>query len=178
VVIVAAPGQDRSSLWWRATSLSAPWLMRRWRRRPWSACVLRTLQHLVATEACQVHSAAAYSGHLVWRLMASFVLFYPSRGICTGRVTLEEIVCSLKHYWRFVDSEALALQGLSWGTSQSVACIQPGIMARKSQEYLVLFSRSQERYTTWGDGEPVIAFSAPQSWQYVWSLPLLNFCES
>jgi len=84
VVIVAAPGQDRSSLWWRATSLSAPWLMRRWRRRPWSACVLRTLQHLVATEACQVHSAAAYSGHLVWRLMASFVLFQIPPNLVVG----------------------------------------------------------------------------------------------
>ena len=46
---------------------------------------------------------------------------------------MEEIVFSLKHYWRFVGSEALELQGLSWGTEQSVACIQPEIMERKSQ---------------------------------------------
>jgi hypothetical protein len=53
--------------------------------------------------------------------MASFVLFYTSRVIYKGRVTMEEIVFSLKHYWRFVDSQALELQGLSWGTQQSAA---------------------------------------------------------
>ena len=121
VVIVDEPGQDRSSLFCRATSMSAPWLSRRWRRRNWIACVLRTLTHLLATEACQVHSEDAYYGHLVVRLMARFVLFYPSRVLCKGRVTMEEIVLSLKQYWRFVGSKALALQGLSWGTEQSVA---------------------------------------------------------
>jgi DDE superfamily endonuclease len=121
VVIVDEPGQDRYYLFCRATSMSAPWLIRRWRRRTWIEFVFRTLKHLLATEACQVHSEAAYYGHLVLRLMASFVLFYTSRVICKGRVTMEEIVFSLKHYWRFVDSEALELQGLSWGTAQSVA---------------------------------------------------------
>jgi hypothetical protein len=53
--------------------------------------------------------------------MASFVLFYTSRVIYKGRVTMEEIVLSLKHYWRFVGSEALELQGLSWSAEQSVA---------------------------------------------------------
>jgi hypothetical protein len=33
-----------------------------------------------------------------------------------ARWQVEEVVFSLKHYWRFVDSEALELQGLSWGT--------------------------------------------------------------
>jgi hypothetical protein len=28
---------------------------------------------------------------------------------------MEEIIFSLKHYWRFVDSEALDLKALSWG---------------------------------------------------------------
>ena len=28
---------------------------------------------------------------------------------------MEEIIFSLKHYWRFVDSEALDLTALSWG---------------------------------------------------------------
>ena len=55
----------------------------------------------------------AYYGHLVLRLMASFVLLYTSRVICKGRLTMEEIIFSLKHYWRFVDSEALELQALS-----------------------------------------------------------------
>ncbi len=54
-----------------------------------------------------------YYGHLVLRLMASFVLFYTSRVICKGRLTMEEIIFSLKHYWRLVDLEALELQALS-----------------------------------------------------------------
>jgi hypothetical protein len=29
-----------------------------------------------------------------------------------GYLTMEEIIFSLKHYWRFVDAEALALQEL------------------------------------------------------------------
>ena len=41
--------------------------------------------------------------------MASVVLFYTSRIICKGRLTMEEIIFSLKHYWRFVDLEALEL---------------------------------------------------------------------
>ena len=61
----------------------------------------------------QVHSEDAYYGHLVLRLMASFVLFYTSRVICKGRLTREAIIFSLKHYWRFVDAEALELQALS-----------------------------------------------------------------
>jgi hypothetical protein len=57
----------------------------------------------------------------VLRLMGSFILFYTSRVICKGGITMEEIVFSLKHYWRFVGSEALELQGLSWHTEQSAA---------------------------------------------------------
>jgi len=121
VVIVAQPGQDCYSLVCRATSMSAPWLLRRWRRRPWIALVFRTLKHLLAAEACQVHSEDAYYGHLVLRLMGGFILFDTSRVICTGRVTMEELVFSLKHYWRFVDVEALELQGLSWGVERKSA---------------------------------------------------------
>jgi len=47
------------------------------------------------------------------RLMGSFVLFYTSRVICKGCLTMEEIIFSLKHYWRLVDLEALGLQALS-----------------------------------------------------------------
>ena len=75
--------------------------------------MFRTLKPLLATEAWQVRSEDAYYGHLVLRLMASFVLFYTSRAICKGRLTMEEIIFSLKHYWRFVDLEALELQSLS-----------------------------------------------------------------
>ena len=113
VVIVDEPRQDRFYLLCLETTLSAPQLIRRWRRRSWIEFVFRTLKHLLATEACQVRSEDAYYGHLVLRLMASFILFYTSRVICKGRLTMEEMIFSLKHYWRFVDLEALELQALS-----------------------------------------------------------------
>jgi Transposase DDE domain len=113
VVIVDEPGQDRFYLLCLETTLTAPQLIRRWRRRNWIEFVFRILKHLLATEACQAHSEDAYYGHLVLRLMASFVLFYTSRVVCKGRLTMEEIIFSLKHYWRFVDLEALELQALS-----------------------------------------------------------------
>jgi hypothetical protein len=121
VVVVDEAGQDRFYLMCLETTMSAPQLIRRWRRRNWIEFVFRTLKHLLATEACQVHSEDAYYGHLVLRLMACFTLFYTTRVVCKGRLTMEEIVFSLKHYWRFVDSEALELQGLSWGGEQKVA---------------------------------------------------------
>lgn len=121
LVIVDEPGQDRFYLLCVETSLSAPQLIRRWRRRTWIEFVLRTLKHLLATEACQVHSEDAYYGHLVLRLMASFILFYTSRILCTGGMTMEEIIFSLKHYGRFVDVAALELQTLSQGLSGQAA---------------------------------------------------------
>src|SRR5919197_485529 len=87
----------------------------------WIACVFRVLKHLLATESCQAHSEDAYYGHLVLRLMASFVLFYTSRVICKGRLTMGEIIFSLKHYWRFVDLEALGLQALSCEVDEKAA---------------------------------------------------------
>jgi hypothetical protein len=113
LVIVDEPRQDRFYVLCLETTLSGPQLIRRWRRRNWIEFVFRILKHLLATEACQAHSEDAYYGHLVLRLMASFVLFYTSRVICKGRLTMEEIIFSLKHYWRFVDLEPLELQALS-----------------------------------------------------------------
>jgi hypothetical protein len=113
VVIVDEPGQDRCYLLCLETTLSGPVLIRRWRRRTWIEFVFRVLKHLLATESCQAHSEDAYYGHFVVRLMGSFVLFYTSRVICKGRLTMEEIIFSLKHYWRFVDMEPLELQALS-----------------------------------------------------------------
>lgn len=113
IIIVDEPGQDRFSLLCLETKRSAPQLIRRWRRRSWIAFVFRTLKHLLATEACQAHSEDAYYGHLVLRLMGCFVLVYTSRVICKGELTMEELIFSLKHYWRFVDLEALELQALS-----------------------------------------------------------------
>jgi len=118
VVIVDELGRDRFYLLCLETERSAPQLIRRWRRRSWIEFVFRTLKHLLATEACQVQSEDAYYGHLVLRLMGSFILFYASRVICKGRLTIEEIIFSLKHYWRFIDSEALELQALSWGVDE------------------------------------------------------------
>ena len=74
VVIVDEPGEDRYYLLCLETALSGPVLIRRWRRRHWIEFVFRVLKHLLAAESCQVHSEDAYYGHLVLRLMASFVL--------------------------------------------------------------------------------------------------------
>jgi hypothetical protein len=60
-----------------------------------------------------VHSEDTYYGYLVLRLMGCLVLLYTSQIICKGPLTMEEIIFSLKHYWRFVDCEALELQALS-----------------------------------------------------------------
>jgi hypothetical protein len=83
--------------------------------------VSRTLKHLLVTEACQVYSEDAYYGHLVLRLMGCFVLFYTARVICKGTLTMEAIIFSVKHYWRFVDMEALELPGLPWGGEPDAA---------------------------------------------------------
>jgi hypothetical protein len=92
VVIVDEPDQDRFSLLCLETTRSAPPLIRRWRRRTWIAFVFRTLKHLLATEACQRRSEDAYYGHLVLRLMGSFIVFSTSRVSCKGRLTMEEII--------------------------------------------------------------------------------------
>ena len=68
-----------------------------------------------------MHGEDAYYGHLVLRLMGCLVLFYTSRVIYKGRLTMEEIIFSLKHYWRFVDSEALELKALSQGVDEKAA---------------------------------------------------------
>jgi hypothetical protein len=103
------------------TAISGPRLIRAWKRRHWIEYCFRTLKHLLATGACQVHSEDAYYGHLVLRLMGCFVLFYASRVICKGSLTMEEMIFSVKHYWRFVDSEALELKALSHGVDEKAA---------------------------------------------------------
>ena len=57
----------------------------------------------------------------VLRLMGCFVLMYTSRVVCKGRLTMEEIIFSLKHYWRFVDSEVFELKALSLGEGEKAA---------------------------------------------------------
>jgi hypothetical protein len=63
----------------------------------------------------------AYYGHLVLRLMGCLVLFYTSRVMCKGRLTMEEIIFSLKHYWRFIDCKTLELTTLSQGVDEKAA---------------------------------------------------------
>jgi DDE superfamily endonuclease len=114
LIVVSEPRQEQFYVMCLETTISGPRLIRAWKRRHWIEHCFRTLKHLLATGACQVHSEDAYYGHLVLRLMGCLVLFYASRVICKGRLTMEEIIFSLKHYWRFIDSEALELQALSW----------------------------------------------------------------
>jgi DDE superfamily endonuclease len=113
LIVVEEPGEEQFYVMCLDTAMSGPRLIRAWKRRHWIEHCFRTLKHLLATGACQVQSEDAYYGHLVLRLMGCLVLFYASRVICKGRLTMGEIIFSLKHYWRFIDSEAFELKALS-----------------------------------------------------------------
>jgi hypothetical protein len=106
-VLVDKPGEARFSLLGPATTISAPRLIRAWSRRRWSEHTVRTLTHLLAAEACQVPTDDAYDGPLVWRWLAGLVRLYTVRFRLKDRVTMEEIVFSLKHHWRFLTAESL-----------------------------------------------------------------------
>jgi hypothetical protein len=121
LIVVSEPREEQFYLMCLDTALSGPRLLRAWKRRNWIEHCFRTLKHLLAASACQVHSEDAYYGHLVLRLMGCLVLLYTSRVICKGRLTMEEIIFSLKHYWRFVDCEALELKALSQGVGEKAA---------------------------------------------------------
>jgi hypothetical protein len=121
LIVVSAPREEQFYVMCLDTAISGPRLIRAWKRRYWIEYCFRTLKHLLATGACQVQSEDAYYGHLVLRLMGCFVLMYTSRVVCKGQLTMEEILFSLKHYWRFVDCEPLELKALSWGIDEKVA---------------------------------------------------------
>jgi hypothetical protein len=121
LIIVHEPGVALYYLLCLETDISGPRLIRAWKRRHWIEYCFRTLKHLLATGACQVQSEDAYYGHLVLRLIGCLVLFYTSRVVCKGRLTMDEMIFSLKHYWRFVDSEALELKALSWEVDEKAA---------------------------------------------------------
>jgi hypothetical protein len=121
IIMIDEPGVDQFYLLCLGTGISGPRLIRAWKRRHWIEHCFRTLKHLLATGACQVHSEDAYYGHLVLRLMGCLVLFYVSRVVSKGWLTREEIIFSLKHYRRFVDSEALKLKVLSQGVNEKAA---------------------------------------------------------
>jgi hypothetical protein len=121
ITIVKEPSAEQYYVMCLETAISSPRLIRAWKRRYWIEYCFRTLKHLLATGACQVQSEDAYYGHLVLRLIGCLVLFYTSRVVCKGRLTMEEILFSLKHYWRFVDCEALELKALSQGMDEQAA---------------------------------------------------------
>ena len=64
VVIVKEPSQECYDLLCQATSLTAPRLIRAWKRRSWIEHSCRTLTHLLATDACQVHGKMPTTG--IW----------------------------------------------------------------------------------------------------------------
>jgi hypothetical protein len=115
LIVVSEPRKEQFYVMCLDTTISGPRLIRAWKRRHWIEYCFRTLKHLLATGACQAHNEDAYYGHLVIRLMGCLVLFYTSRVICKGQLTMEEIIFSLKHYWRFVDCEVFELKALSQG---------------------------------------------------------------
>ena len=121
LLVVSEPREEQFYVMCLDTAISGPRLIRAWKRRHWIEYCFRTLKHLLATGACQVQSEDAYYGHLVLRLMGCFVLMYTSRVVCKGRLTMEEIIFSLKHYWRFVDCEVLELTALSQGGGEIAA---------------------------------------------------------
>lgn len=121
LVIVDDPAQGRYYLLCHATPLTAPRLIRAWKRRGAIEQSFRTLKHLLAAETCQVPGEHAYYGHLVLRLLAGLVLLYTARVVCKAQVTMEQILFSLKHYWRFLDSARLELSALSWDLGREAA---------------------------------------------------------
>ena len=113
LILVDKAGEDRFYVFCLASEIPATRLLRVWSRRNLIEQVFRILKHLLATDACQVHSEDAYYGHLALRLMASFVLYYTSRVLFKGRVTMEEMIFNLKHHWSSVDCQELELYGIA-----------------------------------------------------------------
>ena len=113
LILVDKDGEDRFYVFCVASAMPATRLLRVWSRRTLIEQVFRVLKHLLATDACQVHSEDAYYGHLVLRLMASLVLYYTSRVLFKGRVTMDEMIFHLKHHWSSVDCQELELYGIS-----------------------------------------------------------------
>ena len=113
LLLVDKPSEERFYLFCLASDIPATRLLRLWSRRHLIEQVFRTLKSLLATDACQVHSEDAYYGHLVLRLIACFVLYYTSRVIFKGHVTMDEMVFNLKHHWSSVHCQPLELYGLS-----------------------------------------------------------------
>lgn len=121
VTIVDKPGQDRFYLLCPETKISSPRLIRTFGKRFWVEWCFRSLKSLLVIDVCQIHTENNYYGHFFLRLMALTVLTYTARIILKRKVTMEKIINTLKHYWRFVDSELFELQALSWDMPLEVA---------------------------------------------------------
>jgi DDE superfamily endonuclease len=109
LIVVDKPGEKPFYLISMSLTIAVTRLIRAWKQRHWIEQRFRLLKHLLATEACQARSEDAYYGHFVLRLMAGVVLFYTSRFIFKGHVTMEEMVFTLKHYWMTVHYEPFDL---------------------------------------------------------------------
>lgn len=68
IIVVHEPGVELYYLLCLETDLSGPRLIWAWKRH-WIEHCFRTLKHLLAAGACQVHNEDAYYGHLVLRLI-------------------------------------------------------------------------------------------------------------
>jgi hypothetical protein len=110
---VDKPGEKPFYLLSMSLTIPVTRLIRAWNQRHWIEQMFRLLKHLLATDLCQARSEDAYYGHFVLRLIAGFALFYTSRFIFKGHVTMEEMVFTLKHYWRTVDYEPFDLYAIA-----------------------------------------------------------------
>lgn len=113
LIVVDKPGEKPFYLISMSLTIPVTRLIRAWTQRHWIEQMFRLLKHLLATEACQARSEDAYYGHFVLRLIAGLALFYTSRFIFKGHVTMEEIVFTLKHYWTTVDYEPFDLYAIA-----------------------------------------------------------------
>lgn len=113
LVVVDKPDDKPFYLISMSLSIQVTRLIQAWKQRHWIEQLFRVLKHLLAAEACQARSEDAYYGHFVLRLMAGLVLFYTSRFIFKGHVTIEEIVFTVKHYWMTVDYEPFELYAIA-----------------------------------------------------------------
>jgi hypothetical protein len=65
LIVVSEPGAEQFYVMCLDTAISGPRLIRAWKRRHWIEYCFRTLKHLLATGACQVHSEDAYYDQFV-----------------------------------------------------------------------------------------------------------------
>ena len=112
-VVVDKPGDKPFYLISMSLTMPVTRLIQAWKQRYWIEYMFRIMKHLLAAEACQARSEDAYCGHFVLRLMAGLTLFYTSRFIFKGQVTMEEIVFTVNHYWMTVNYDPFELYAIA-----------------------------------------------------------------